>query len=140
MENIGECKLTTHDDTTTLGNTGITVSALGIGAWQWGDKFMWGYGGDYTEADAQAAFEVALKAGVKKAGLGAEVRVNAAGCLDQCEHGVTIVVYPEAVWYGFVTVGDVEEIVREHIVGGKPVERLRLSDECVNTSKCRHRG
>src|SRR3989304_4840067 len=64
MENIGECKLTTRDDTTTLGNTGITVSALGIGAWQWGDKFMWGYGGDYTDADARAAFQAALKAGV----------------------------------------------------------------------------
>src|SRR3972149_3360970 len=64
MENIGECKLTTHDGTTTLGNTGIIVSALGIGAWQWGDKFMWGYGGDYTDVDAQAAFEAALKAGV----------------------------------------------------------------------------
>ncbi len=64
MENIGECRLTTRDDTTTLGNTGITVSALGIGAWQWGDKFFWGYGGDYTDADTQAAFEAALKAGV----------------------------------------------------------------------------
>ncbi len=86
------------------------------------------------------AIRDALKAGVKEAGLGAEVRVNAAGCLDQCEHGVTVVVYPDAVWYGFVTVEDVEQIVREHIVGGRPVERLRLSDECVNTPKCRHRG
>ena len=86
------------------------------------------------------AIRDALKAGVKKAGLGGQVRVNVAGCLDQCEHGVTVVVYPDAVWYGFVTLNDVDEIVREHIVGGRPVERLRLSDGCVNTPKCRHRG
>lgn len=81
----------------------------------------------------------ALKAAVKGVGLGGEVRVNAAGCLDQCEHGVTIVVYPDTVWYGFVKPSDVDEIVREHIVGGRPVERLRLPDECVNTSDCSHR-
>ena len=81
----------------------------------------------------------ALKASVKKAGLSAQVRVNAAGCLDQCEHGVTIVVYPEAVWYGFVGLDDVDEIVREHIVAGRPVERLRLADTCVNTPACEHR-
>lgn len=80
-----------------------------------------------------------LKAAVKKAGLGDRVRVNAAGCLDQCEHGVTIVVYPEAVWYGFVTPADVDEIVREHIVSGRPVARLRLADHCINTPSCPHR-
>lgn len=81
----------------------------------------------------------ALKAAVKKSGLGDRVRVNAAGCLDQCEHGVTVVVYPDAVWYGFVGPGDVDEIVREHLMAGRPVERLRLGDECINTPTCRHR-
>ena len=85
------------------------------------------------------AIRDALKAAVKQAGMGGEVRVNAAGCLDQCEHGVTIVVYPEAVWYGFVTLDDVDEIVREHIVSGRPVERLRLSGQCINTPTCCHR-
>jgi len=61
-----------------------------------------------------------------EAGLRGRVRINAAGCLDQCAHGVTVVVYPEAVWYGAVTVDDVEEIFREHVLGGRPVERLRL--------------
>lgn len=67
-----------------------------------------------------------LKAGMKARGLEGRVRINAAGCLDQCEHGVTVVVYPEAVWYGHVTLDDVEEILESHIVGGRPVERLRL--------------
>jgi len=54
------------------------------------------------------------------------IRANAAGCLDQCARGVTVVVYPEQVWYGGVTVGDVPEIIERHIFGGVPVERLRM--------------
>lgn len=85
------------------------------------------------------AIRDALKAAAKRAGLGKTVRVNAAGCLDQCEHGVTAVVYPEAVWYGFVTLEDVEEVVSSHLVNGVPVERLRLAPNCVNTIECLHR-
>jgi (2Fe-2S) ferredoxin len=81
----------------------------------------------------------ALKDAAKDAGLKGRVRINEAGCLDQCEHGPVIVVYPEAVWYGFVHVRDVEEIVQEHLVNGRPVERLRLPDSCINTSHCPHR-
>ena len=90
-------------------------------------------------AKGSPAIRDAFKTAIKKAGLGTDVRVNAAGCLDQCEHGVTVVVYPEAVWYGFVTLDDVETIVREHIVGGRPVQRLRLRDACINASGCPHR-
>lgn len=67
-----------------------------------------------------------LKKLAHDARLRGRVRINSAGCLDQCAHGVTIVVYPEAVWYGLVTLGDVDELFREHILGGRPVERLRL--------------
>jgi (2Fe-2S) ferredoxin len=81
-----------------------------------------------------------LKARVKQVGLEGRVRVNTAGCLDQCEHGVTIVVYPETVWYGFVRPDDVEEIVQSHLIDGNPVERLRLPPECINTPACRHRS
>lgn len=59
-------------------------------------------------------------------GLKGRMRANAAGCLDQCERGVTVVVYPEQVWYGGVTPADVPEIVERHLVGGVPVERLRM--------------
>ena len=50
-------------------------------------------------------------------------------CLDQCANGVAVVVYPEATWYGHVTVADVEEIVDRHLVGGEPVARLLLRDD-----------
>jgi (2Fe-2S) ferredoxin len=50
------------------------------------------------------------------------------------------VVYPEGVWYGGVTLADVDEIVESHIVGGKPVERLMMRDSCINTSACEHRS
>ncbi len=65
-----------------------------------------------------------LKALVKAAGLGDRVRVNHSGCLDQCGHGPMVVVYPEGVWYAHVQPDDAEEIVREHLIGGRPVERL----------------
>lgn len=80
-----------------------------------------------------------MKELVAKAGLKGKVRVNTAGCLDQCEHGVTIVVYPDAVWYGFVQMEDVVEIVDSHLIGGKPVARLQLASECINTSACSHK-
>lgn len=85
------------------------------------------------------AVREALKSAAKKR-LGKRVRINSAGCLDQCEHGVTIVVYPEGVWYGFVTVADVEEIVASHLENGRPVERLRLPEACINTTACPHRS
>lgn len=70
-----------------------------------------------------------LKKAAKDAGLTGRVRVNLSGCLDACEHGASVVVYPECVWYRGVTVDDVDEIVREHLVEGRPVDRLRRSGE-----------
>ena len=78
-------------------------------------------------AKGAAAVRSRLKKLTHDANLKGRVRINSAGCLDQCEHGVTIVVYPEAVWYGGVTVGDVDEIFQSHVLGGRPVERLRLA-------------
>ena len=70
----------------------------------------------------------ALKAELTKRGLSKQIRANNAGCLDQCEHGVAVVVYPEQVWYGGVTVADVTEIVEKHLVGGEPVTRLLMPE------------
>ncbi len=70
-----------------------------------------------------------LKKAVTAAGLRGRVRANKAGCLGQCEHGVVVVVYPEQVWYGGVTVEDVDEIVQRHLVRGEYVTRLMLPDQ-----------
>lgn len=65
---------------------------------------------------------------VKALGLAGEgkVRVNQAGCLDRCELGPVMVVYPEEVWYTYVDKQDVDEIIEEHLKNGRVVERLRL--------------
>ena len=62
------------------------------------------------------------------------VRANKSGCLDQCELGPTVVVYPEAVWYGSVKAEDVDEIIDSHIIGGTPVARLIIPDAILNTT------
>jgi (2Fe-2S) ferredoxin len=75
-------------------------------------------------AELRARFREELKA----RGLQAEIRANSAGCLDACEFGPSVVVYPDGVWYGAVTLDDVPEIVEQHLLGGVPVERLRIAD------------
>lgn len=82
----------------------------------------------------------AFKAALQVRSLKGRVRANRAGCLDQCEHGVNIVVYPEQTWYGFVKLEDVNEIVEKHIIGGEPVQRLVMPDTCINTAWCPHKG
>jgi (2Fe-2S) ferredoxin len=67
-----------------------------------------------------------FKEELDKRGLKGRVRANAAGCLDTCAMGVSVVVYPEGTWYGGVKKEDVAEIVEQHVVGGKPVERLLM--------------
>lgn len=54
------------------------------------------------------------------------VRINQAGCLDRCEEGPVIVVYPEEIWYCYFDEDDIDEIIESHLVNGKPVERLRI--------------
>ena len=55
-----------------------------------------------------------------------KVRMNKAGCLDRCEEGPCVVVYPEAVWYTYVDRQDIDEIIDRHIVKGEIVERLLI--------------
>ena len=54
------------------------------------------------------------------------IRINHAGCMNVCEHGPVMVVYPDAVWYRYETQADVEEIMRVHVLGGRRVERLMV--------------
>ena len=77
--------------------------------------------------DAKAMREYA-KNRIKELGLSGQggIRINAAGCLDRCAEGPCIVVYPEGVWYSYATQEDVDQIIKEHLTEGNPVERLRL--------------
>jgi (2Fe-2S) ferredoxin len=54
------------------------------------------------------------------------VRINAAGCLDRCDQGPVMVIYPEAVWYTFIDQEDIDEIVDRHLLKGEIVERLLI--------------
>jgi len=74
---------------------------------------------------AQAGFD-RCKQLVRQAQLSGpgQVRVNKAGCLDRCAAGPVAVVYPEGVWYTYVDACDIDDIVNEHLIGGKVVQRL----------------
>ena len=79
-------------------------------------------------AKGSQEIRAALKAELNKRGLKGVARANGSGCLDACEHGPTLVVYPEEIWYGGVTAADVPEIVERHLVNGEPVERLMIPE------------
>jgi (2Fe-2S) ferredoxin len=68
------------------------------------------------------------KSRIKELGLAGQgcVRINNAGCLDRCDEGPVLVIYPEGIWYTYVDRADVDEIIQEHIVNGRVVERLKI--------------
>ncbi|MEY3580046.1 MAG: hypothetical protein RI984_1150 [Pseudomonadota bacterium] len=55
-----------------------------------------------------------------------KIRINKAGCLDRCEEGPVLAVYPEGIWYTYIDEEDIDEIVDSHLIAGKPVERLKI--------------
>jgi (2Fe-2S) ferredoxin len=92
------------------------------------------------DPDGNEALRDAFKKELKGAGFGARVRANHAGCLDQCEHGPTVVIYPSGIWYGRVTIADVPRIVATTIMRGEIVRDLVIPDECLNNPGCPHSG
>ena len=80
-----------------------------------------------SQCNAQAARDY-LKGKVKELGVNGpgQIRVNTAGCLDRCGEGPVVVVYPEGVWYTYVDREDIDEILREHLLQGRVVDRLRI--------------
>jgi (2Fe-2S) ferredoxin len=58
-----------------------------------------------------------------------QARINTAGCLNRCEEGPVMVVYPEAVWYSFIDKDDIDEILEEHVIKGKIVDRLNIDSD-----------
>jgi (2Fe-2S) ferredoxin len=81
--------------------------------------------GEFCPFDGSADVHRLLKEGVAARALRTRVRVNQAGCFNQCGNGPMVAVYPENVWYGGVTPEKARRILEEHIVGGRPVEDLR---------------
>ena len=65
---------------------------------------------------------------IKELGLNGheKIRINQAGCLDRCEEGPVLVVYPQGTWYTYVDTADIDDIIDTHLVGGKIVERLKI--------------
>ena len=69
----------------------------------------------------------AFKKKLKELNLPIKLRAQRAGCLDICDFGQTVAVYPEGIFYVGVELSDVNEIITEHIINNRPVERLLLS-------------
>lgn len=78
-----------------------------------------------------------FKAEVKRRGLDPLVRANKSGCLDQCELGPTVVIYPQEIWYGGVKPEDVARIIEETVIGGRVIPDLLIPDELLNTKGSR---
>lgn len=66
------------------------------------------------------------KSKIKELGLSGEgkVRINTAGCLDRCDLGPVLVIYPEETWYSYVDRSDIDEIIEKHLCNGEVVDRL----------------
>jgi len=54
------------------------------------------------------------------------VRINSAGCMERCDLGPVLVIYPQGIWYTFVDKEDIDEIVDRHLVKGEIVDRLKI--------------
>jgi len=66
-----------------------------------------------------------MKARAKELGI-KNVRINTAGCLERCELGPSMVIYPEGVWYRPTSNADIDEILQRHLVEGGRVSRIML--------------
>ena len=70
----------------------------------------------------------AFKKKLKELDLPIKLRAQKAGCLDICDFGQTVVIYPEGIFYVGVELSDVDEIINEHIINDRVVERLKLEN------------
>lgn len=85
------------------------------------------------DQDGSEALRDCFKQELKRRGLNPEVRANSAGCLDQCEQGPVVVIYPQEIWYGHVTIADVPRIIERTIEQGEILQDLLIADELLNT-------
>jgi (2Fe-2S) ferredoxin len=57
------------------------------------------------------------------------IRINLSGCLNMCEYGPAMVIYPEGIWYRYETEFDIEEIFNKHVLRGEHVTRLLIKPD-----------
>ena len=81
--------------------------------------------------DCGLALVKEFKRVLKEKNLNGEIRAQRAGCLDACEFGPSLVIYPEGVFYGAVQLIDVNEIIQEHLINDRIVERLHINYDKV---------
>lgn len=67
--------------------------------------------------------------GIEEKMLFGKTILSTSSCLGPCSIGTVVIIYPDSVWYNKVKPEDVEEILDQHIVQGKKVERLEIPDE-----------
>jgi len=87
------------------------------------------------DPDGSQELRDCFKSELKRQKLGPLVRANQAGCLDQCELGPTIVIYPQGIWYGGVKLKDVPRIIEETVINGRILEDLLIPAEKLNARK-----
>ena len=85
-------------------------------------------GGTGCTSSGSPKIQDAFKAAIEKNGLAEEIKVVQTGCFGLCALGPVVIVYPDGTFYSNVTVEDVEEIVSEHLLKGRVVERLVYND------------
>ncbi len=73
-----------------------------------------------------ASFRNKLKEEIERRGLKSKIRINQAGCLGTCNQGISMVIYPEGIWYGKVTENDITEIVEKSLLNNEKIERLLM--------------
>jgi (2Fe-2S) ferredoxin len=85
-------------------------------------------GRECCQAKGSQAAQAHAKKRIKQMDMNGQgkVRINQAGCLDRCEEGPVLVIYPEGTWYTYVDTTDIDEIIDQHLVAGKVVERLKI--------------
>ncbi len=68
-----------------------------------------------------------LKRKLAAKGINKIYRVNSAGCLGACEHGASMVIYPQTIWYGHVKESDIDEIIEKTIIGAEVIDNLLIT-------------
>ena len=90
-------------------------------------------GGTGCTSSGSVAVREAMAKELELAGLSDEVKIVQTGCFGPCANGPIMIIYPEGTFYSHVKVEDVKEIVEEHLLKGRLVERLlhKETDEGV---------